>query len=182
MKWVCLFSSIACEVIDTTLLKLLSDGGKYADLYDAGSKHTNFCIMLALTFSLGCNESQVERTGMMKADAKVVSGSQKQQPEPLTGQLIPKGENEQITDDAKDRTVVEAQITNYEHHGYRAKLANGFDVGDIMEIQINAPEKHQNCRLSVYVRPLNFGMSHINRYTYCRNCSSFKACGSGGPI
>ena len=26
MKWVCLFSSIACEVIDTTLLKLLSDG------------------------------------------------------------------------------------------------------------------------------------------------------------
>ena len=138
--------------------------------------------MLALTFSLGCNESQVERTGMMKADAKVVSGSQKQQPEQLTGQLIPKGENEQITDDAKDRTVVEAQITNYEHHRYRAKLANGFDVGDIMERQINAPEKHQNCRLSVYVQPLNFGMSHINRYTYCRNCSSFKACGSGGPI
>jgi len=36
MKWLWLFSSIACEVMGTTLLKLSSGGGKYAYLYGAG--------------------------------------------------------------------------------------------------------------------------------------------------
>ena len=36
MKWVWLFSSISCEVIGTTFLKLSSDGGKYAYWYSAG--------------------------------------------------------------------------------------------------------------------------------------------------
>ena len=36
MKWLWLFSSIACEVFGTTLLKLSSDGGKHAFLYGIG--------------------------------------------------------------------------------------------------------------------------------------------------
>ena len=36
MKWVLLFSSILCEVIGTTFLKLSSEGGKRADLYGLG--------------------------------------------------------------------------------------------------------------------------------------------------
>jgi len=36
MKWLWLLSSIACEVIGTTFLKLSSDGGKYVYFYGAG--------------------------------------------------------------------------------------------------------------------------------------------------
>ena len=36
MKWLWLFSSIACEVIGTTFLKLSSEGGKYAGWYTSG--------------------------------------------------------------------------------------------------------------------------------------------------
>ena len=37
MKWCWLFSSIACEVIGTTLLKLSSGGGKFAIWYAGGT-------------------------------------------------------------------------------------------------------------------------------------------------
>ena len=36
MKWLWLFSSIGCEIVGTTCLKLASQGGKYAGWYWAG--------------------------------------------------------------------------------------------------------------------------------------------------
>ena len=58
MHWFYLFSSIICEVTGTTLLKLSSNGSKYASLYGAGVIlfYTACFIFLAFAmkhFSLG---------------------------------------------------------------------------------------------------------------------------------
>ena len=37
MKWIWLLTSIACEVVGTTLLKLSSDGSRYSVLYGFGT-------------------------------------------------------------------------------------------------------------------------------------------------
>ena len=52
MKWFWLFSSIVCEVVGTTFLKLSSDGGKHTYLYGIGVLVSYIACFTLLAFAM----------------------------------------------------------------------------------------------------------------------------------